>query len=54
MWPQRPSNHKDLNILTASVEKGKLDLIHYCQLQWQTIRGLKHDKFSNWRKIYTT
>ena len=33
--PQRPPYLKDLHILTASVQRGELDLIHYSQLQWR-------------------
>ena len=36
MWPQRPPHLKDLHILICSVERGKLDIIHNCPLQWPT------------------
>ena len=39
LWPQRPSHLMDLHILTASVERDKLDLIHYRPLQWRTSCG---------------
>ena len=51
-WPQWPPHFKDLHILACSVERGKLNLINYRPLQWQT--SCEQITLSNWfNKIMT-